>query len=642
MRTSPLDSRDMTESENQVKLSIGVEFPTCHDIQTQLKNLHHNGFDFAVLPIVHPRFSRYDDVERYKQFTMPEDTLQNLSSFFYDWNRLLICRVECSLKDIESEYPKVQNHARELLDQELNYISYLGIPYVVLSLDSPNFINFARTIFSHAMKNPKSLFFYIKIPLTPCNPNIYRENGEDPVEDTWEWWNQLRTFTQYDSTILLALEITEDICDEEQLTRWLGEPLQMIFIATHIFQTNRSGYPVLNKTLTNFFKKALERNVQVIISGANRHQQFIYYVQYMYYLKKLTLSSDPLVVSADQFEDCLQYPLQPLSSDLNAFTYEVFEKDPIKYNRYQEAVYEALLDRVSAEQAKSVITTIMVVGAGRGPLVTASIAAAQAADREIKVFVVEKNRNAIVGLLHMRDNQWADSDVTVVSVDMRLWDSPVKADIMVSELLGSFGDNELSPECLYATQRYLKEDGISIPCSYTSYIGPIMSQKLYTEARNLKKDKFFTKHYLYGYEQPYVVYQRNRYEIAPPQRLFTFVHPCKEEDISYHRYKKLQFQANQDCVLHGLAGYFDTCLYKDISLSIHPETLSPGLISWFSLYFPIHEPLQVKSGSEIELHFWRKYDEEKVWYEWLISKPLHLPIHNINARSYKMKKNVTS
>lgn len=32
-------------------------------------------------------------------------------------------------------------------------------------------------------------------------------------------------------------------------------------------------------------------------------------------------------------------------------------------------------------------------------------------------------------------------------------------DIMVSELLGSFGDNELSPECLDGAQRCMKQDG---------------------------------------------------------------------------------------------------------------------------------------------------------------------------------------
>ena len=48
-----------------------------------------------------------------------------------------------------------------------------------------------------------------------------------------------------------------------------------------------------------------------------------------------------------------------------------------------------------------------------------------------------------------KDEQWGDK-VEVVSGDMREWkDGGIKADIIVSELLGSFGDNELSPECLY-------------------------------------------------------------------------------------------------------------------------------------------------------------------------------------------------
>jgi hypothetical protein len=50
---------------------------------------------------------------------------------------------------------------------------------------------------------------------------------------------------------------------------------------------------------------------------------------------------------------------------------------------------------------------------------------------------------------------WGDQ-VTVVSCDMRDWNSPEKADILVSELLGSFGDNELSPECLDGAQKFLK------------------------------------------------------------------------------------------------------------------------------------------------------------------------------------------
>lgn len=55
----------------------------------------------------------------------------------------------------------------------------------------------------------------------------------------------------------------------------------------------------------------------------------------------------------------------------------------------------------------------------------------------------------------LADEEWGDR-VTIVSCDMRDWDAPEKADILVSELLGSFGDNELSPECLDGAQKFLK------------------------------------------------------------------------------------------------------------------------------------------------------------------------------------------
>lgn len=68
------------------------------------------------------------------------------------------------------------------------------------------------------------------------------------------------------------------------------------------------------------------------------------------------------------------------------------------------------------------------------------------------------------------------------------------------------------------------DDGISIPSSYTSYIGPIQSSKLYNEVR-LCKDK--DKHPLTHYETAYVVHLSNKYDIAKPQPLFTFHHPNK-------------------------------------------------------------------------------------------------------------------
>ena len=61
----------------------------------------------------------------------------------------------------------------------------------------------------------------------------------------------------------------------------------------------------------------------------------------------------------------------------------------------------------------------------------------------------------VCSLENMKAEFWGDR-VTVVSCDMRQWSAPECADIIVSELLGSFGDNELSPECLDGAQRFLK------------------------------------------------------------------------------------------------------------------------------------------------------------------------------------------
>lgn len=47
--------------------------------------------------------------------------------------------------------------------------------------------------------------------------------------------------------------------------------------------------------------------------------------------------------------------------------------------------------------------------------------------------------------------------------DMRTFELPEKVDILVSELLGSFGDNELSPECLDGAMRFLKREHIVSP-----------------------------------------------------------------------------------------------------------------------------------------------------------------------------------
>lgn len=54
------------------------------------------------------------------------------------------------------------------------------------------------------------------------------------------------------------------------------------------------------------------------------------------------------------------------------------------------------MERVSADEQDTIVSVVMVVGAGRGPLVRAVMAAAQRAHRLVKVYAIEKNPNAVV------------------------------------------------------------------------------------------------------------------------------------------------------------------------------------------------------------------------------------------------------
>lgn len=88
----------------------------------------------------------------------------------------------------------------------------------------------------------------------------------------------------------------------------------------------------------------------------------------MQFLGKKLYDNDTMSEFVVGCEDYLQNPLQPLAEHLETNIYEVFEKDQVKYDTYQNAMYKAL---ESLRFDDDYVPVIMVVGAGRGPLVQA-------------------------------------------------------------------------------------------------------------------------------------------------------------------------------------------------------------------------------------------------------------------------------
>ncbi|KAL5020885.1 hypothetical protein ScPMuIL_000040 [Solemya velum] len=620
------------------RVSCGRDFHCCPDINTALDSACKAGFDFVCLPIVNPRYKREFICGPAKSRPGPL-TRSDLALTSSDWNTLIVGKISPWIQ-VDSCVPHIQRNSEAALKQELVFASHLGMPAILITLKNQRIANLARCLSEHLILNMFQQQYWIQVPLISMRDQKERltEDLDDTMDnilldDTWEWWHTFRTLCDNNKRVGVALELSADLPSEDVLDRWLAEPIKAVVVPTSLFLTNKKGYPVLSKAHQAYVRKLLKMDIQIILTGVDRHPDkgIHSYQQYMDHLWQTQSPPDPVTQFAKGYEDYLQCPLQPLMDNLESQTYEVFEKDPVKYSQYQKAVYYALLDKIKPEEKETKEIILMVLGAGRGPLVRASLAAAKQADRKIKkLYAVEKNPNAVVTLENLKEEMWGDQ-VDVISCDMRQWEAPEKADILVSELLGSFGDNELSPECLDGAQRFLKDDGVSIPSEYTSYLAPLQSAKLYNEVRACKeKDKPVEN----NFEMPYVVRLHNCQVLAEPQEVFTFKHPNRDEIIDNTRRGIFEFEMKNTSVVHGFAGYFDAKLFGNATISINPSTHSPGMFSWFPIFFPIKEPLYVEKGSTVTVHLWRCCSNKNVWYEWAVTKPRVLPIHNPKGRSY--------
>lgn len=109
--------------------------------------------------------------------------------------------------------------------------------------------------------------------------------------------------------------------------------------------------------------------------GKPRVQTYAAYIDYLKhlrqtYLEQLTIGEKSLI----GYRDILQSPLQPLMDNLESNVYETFERDSPKYLHYEYAIERALHD-IMQKMPKDQSVVILVVGAGRGPLVKAALLA---------------------------------------------------------------------------------------------------------------------------------------------------------------------------------------------------------------------------------------------------------------------------
>ncbi|KAI2632692.1 Skb1 methyltransferase [Hypomontagnella submonticulosa] len=542
---------------------------------------------------------------------------------------------------------------------------------------------------------------------------------------SWDSWHSIRSVCDYDARLFAAIRIPRILPEKELQTRWFSEPLQYLTFSPQTFLTNKAGHPSLsryhqdmiftymrlknapyfllcdlgpevqaesgpNKTVAADFPSLAEAAAHHTASG-NGDNKFQGANAYSAYLRHLERQQEPLSDleqnTLTNFQDWLQSPLQPLSDNLESVTYEVFEGDPVKYHQYEVAIAAALKDWAAQHKPTSSPggeVVIAVAGSGRGPLVTRALRASESTGVPVRVWAVEKNPNAYVYLLRQNQLEWGGR-VTVVKTDMRAWKGPLlssstssetpvygKVDILVSELLGSFGDNELSPECLDGIQHVLAlSTGISIPASYTAHVSPIATPRIHADIRQrgVSDDTVFAtpwvvRLFALDFVAARGVPGRPRFQTA-----WEFAHPLPPNVLRAAEARRkggvagggggsmagavgandhnarachLTFVCRTRGVVHGLAGYFEAVLYAPataggeseegeegedgegggkVELSTLPEEIdrkSKDMISWFPIFFPLKEPLYFPPDTELEVSMWRQTDDARVWYEWMV------------------------
>lgn len=548
--------------------------------------------------------------------------------------------------DLDSRSDPARGNAEAVFTEELEWAAHLSLSAVLLPPPTESPTNYARAV-SAALERGGGAGLWVPVPAT-------LPDGSDP----WRRWDAVRHAAEENPRVGVCLVLTAGLPADAALARWDGEPVRAVAVSTALFARNAAGFPALPAPLSAFLSRLLRVHApRVVLTGPVPGDDPAAYAPYLAYVRHKGRERAAGRTEADALEepyrDYMQAPLQPLKDDLESQTYETFERDPVKYARYEEAVRLALLawraggpprprgeDDAAMDAALEAAAdtdarraVVMVVGAGRGPLVACALRAAEAAGAAVTVYAVEKNPNAVVTLEARRLREWGDR-VRVVSSDMREWEAPALADVVVSELLGSFGDNELSPECLDGAERFLAPGGVSIPAGSVSHLAPLSTPKLWSQLRARgARDAL---------ETPYVVKLHEAWEAAPPQPVFEFVHPAPASlpppgsPARHRRHRRLEFTAAEDATVHGFSGYFESRLFGDVSISILPSTKSEGMFSWFPVYFPLRAPLRLARGERLEVHVWRESDGRRVWYEWCVAGRHATPVHNVGGRSYSI------
>lgn len=635
-------------------------------------------YDYVLLPITNSRYKetvkRYlkdykvsQDKNAYTDLTILEPQLQDISiSPFNSESQeetLRYIGLLSSWLELESPDLLERSLAYQVLLNECKYAKYVGIKKLILAppKDLINLQDYSQIVArllnseifkpEHTISQPNADRMMLSISLPLCEDS-------DPLA-TWELWNTVRKLCDYHPSLTISLAVSRVKTPNYVINRWLCEPVSCLLVSSSIFATNKYGYPVLHKFNQNLIRmfqdingnsQVTSNDLCILLHGMEKYADRVKGGEssYLAYINHLLKKGDQAILS-----ECIEgfnqpqllSPLKPHSENLTNEIYTTFEKDETKYDMYEKAIEKAIIDlRYNITKTSQLV--ILIAGAGRGAIVDRlyQVVTRNNLINKVKILALEKNPEACL-YLQKRNFEYWDNSVELIKENMRDWkDTSIKVDLCISELLGSFGCNELSPECLFEVERYHgKPNTVYIPQSYSSYVAPITCPLVYQKLKDNNNNKKMLESLWVSHKIPYQILS------SKINKLWTFNHPMNKNNFS--KTKTTVFKMKHRGEVHGLVGFFTATLYdEETILSIIPNGYAvkndeeyfminnnnnsnnedlyqtPNMFSWSPMVFPISNPLPIVDDTEICVLISRLHDFNNIWYEWSLESSIYFVV----------------
>ncbi len=315
-------------------------------------------------------------------------------------------------------------------------------------------------------------------------------------------------------------------------------------------------------------------------------------------------SVGPLKLSRKAFAMCtddLSYVLEmwPISDDTDDHisSHHLLLRDHVRNQAFQRAIHRTVNPG----------DIVVEIGGGTGIL---SAFALQAGAKH--VYLIESEDVISCAQKILRRGGWKKRITCIRSRAEAVRFTGRRADVIIAELIGSFGVDENILEVVpLVRNRALKRKGTVIPNRLQLFIAPISYPPLEQELelyRSVRHGVDLSPLATLADNNLYMVDLRNAQFLAAPVQLIEF-DLLTWSDNTFER--SVRFTIDRPGTLIGFAGWFEMSLSEGISLSNEP---TGNQTHWDQVIFPIGDPARLKKNDRVSFHL--HYETPKGGDEW--------------------------